>query len=123
MGLCLGAFVIVPTASAKLINNDQEENKPMAQSLSLASFSTKKISSMTISNKSIPVQHPPLKFDGEAISQVYRHKHLRITLSIDLTWRSHIDDIVSKADTRLITMSRLYFLLDRKHWRPDIFHS
>ena len=53
-------------------------------------------------------------FGGEVISQVDKHKHLGITLSCDLTWQSHIDDIVSKAETRLNIMSRLYYLLDRK---------
>ena len=60
-----------------------------------------KTKSMTISNKSVPVHHPPLYFDGEEISQGDRHKRLEIMLSTDLTWQSHVDDIVSKAGTKL----------------------
>ena len=102
-----------PTASARLMNNNLEKINQWSARW-LVSFSAEKTKSMTISNKNVPVHHPPLYFDGEEIIKVDRHKHLGITLSSDLTWQSHVDDIVSKADTKLNIMSRLYYLLYRK---------
>ena len=102
-----------PVSSARLINSDLEKINQWS-SRWLVSFSAEKTKSMTISNKSMPIQHPPLNFGGEVKSQVDKHKHLGITLSCDLTWQSHIDDIVSKAETRSNIMLRLYYLLDRK---------
>ena len=104
--------IVDPTASARLMNDLEKSNQWSARWL--VSFSAEKTKSMTISNKNIPVHHPTLYFDGEEINQVDKHNHLGITLSSDLTWQSHVDDIVSKADTRLNIMSRLNYLLDRK---------
>ena len=101
-----------PTASARLMNNGLERINQWSANW-LVSFSAQKTKSLTISNKSVPLHHPQLYFNGEEINQVDRHKHMGIMLSSDLTWQSHVDDIVSKADTRLNIMSRLHYLLDR----------
>ena len=93
-------YIDDPTACARLMNNDLEIIKQWFIRW-LVSFSVGKTKSMTTSNSSVPVHHPPLYFDGEEISQVDRQTHLGIMLSSDLTWQSHVADSVSKADTRL----------------------
>jgi hypothetical protein len=71
---------------------------------------TKELLVSKIRNKPI---HPPLKLDNQEIIRVNQHKHLGLTLTSDLTWKTHIDEIVAKATKRLGILRNLKFKVDR----------
>ena len=48
------------------------------------------------------------------MKEVSSHIHLSIFFSNDMTWHEHIDYIISKAWTRLNSMRKLKFILDRQ---------
>ena len=52
---------------------------------------------------------PNIKIDGRDIAQVYHAKLLGVTISQDLKWNKHVDNILKKAG------KRLYMLYQLKH--------
>ena len=50
---------------------------------------------------------PNIKIDRRDIAQVCHAKLLRVTISQDLTWNKHVDDIVKKAGKRLYMLYQL----------------
>ena len=66
---------------------------------------------MTISFKK---RNPePLQFDHKDLENVHEHKHLGLTLSSNLTWSSHINNIISEASRMSDVLKRLKYDLDR----------
>ena len=97
-------------------------NTPLITSLSLNSnlqkvqnwHAPKKTESMIISRKVEPQFHPPLYFNNVPIKNVTTHKHLGLTFSNDGSWTTHINEIVTKASSRLNIIRKLKFKVDRK---------
>ena len=56
----------------------------------------------------------PLSFPGANLESISVHKHLGLTLSSDLKWNNHVDDINARADKRLCQLEALRFKLNRK---------
>ncbi len=81
----------------------------------LVSFSAPKTKSLLISNKLDKHLNPAAKFNNVIIDVVQNHKHLGITLSYNLKWGSHIDDICCKAMKRVNIIQHFKFSLDRKN--------
>ena len=80
----------------------------------LVKFSPPKTKSMTLKKKSKEDQPPPaLIFGNSVVEEVTSHKHLGVTLSNDLSWRLHIDNIVSNAGKCLDVLNALKHILDR----------
>ena len=50
---------------------------------------------------------PNIKIDGRDIAQVCHAKLLGVTISQDLTWNKHVDNIVKKAGKRLYMLYQL----------------
>jgi hypothetical protein len=100
----------VPTADA--INEDLENLNQWANQWQV-DFSPPKTKELLISKKRDPIDHPQLKLDGEPIVSVDSHKHLGLTISNDLTWKDHINEMVDKANRRLGILRSLKYKLDR----------
>ena len=67
---------------------------------------------MVISNKDNLDQHPPIVFNNHLIDSVAANKHLGLTLSSDLKWPTHIDNIVTSSSRRLDLMRGLKYKVD-----------
>ena len=80
----------------------------------LVNFNPKKTESMIISRKVEPQCHPPLYFNNVPIKNVTTHKHLGLTFSNDGSWTTHINEIITKASSRLNIIRKLKFKVDRK---------
>jgi hypothetical protein len=80
----------------------------------LVNFNPKKTESMIISRKVEPQFHPPLYFNNGPIKNVTTHKHLGLTFSNDGSWTTHINEIITKASSRLNRIRKLKFKVDRK---------
>ena len=51
--------------------------------------------------------YSPLNINGAPVERVKNFKYLGVTLSEDLTWTTHIDNVVKKARQRLYFLRRL----------------
>ena len=69
---------------------------------------------MIISRKVEPQFHLPLYFNNVPIKNVTTHKHLGLTFSNDESWTTHINQIITKASSRLNIIRKLKFKVDRK---------
>jgi hypothetical protein len=66
-----------------------------------------------ISKKRNKIDHPLATLAEVPVTRVPHHKHLGLTISHDLTWNEHIEQIVDKANRRLGILRSLKFKLDR----------
>jgi hypothetical protein len=66
-----------------------------------------------ISKKRNKIDHPLATLAEVPVTRVLHHKHLGLTISHDLTWNEHIEQIVDKANRRLGILRSLKFKLDR----------
>ena len=80
----------------------------------LVTFHPPKTDSLIISRKINKPAHPPLFMQNQQIKEVDSHKHLGLHFSQDGSWHHHIQYIKEKALTRINTMRKLKFKLDRK---------
>ena len=80
----------------------------------LVTFSPVKTKSMTISNKANARLHPELYLNGHAIERVDHHKYFGITLSHNLRWNYHIDNLLTASSKKLDIMRALKYKLDRR---------
>ena len=67
----------------------------------LVKFSVPKTKSLLISNKHDKHPNPPLTMNNAVLAEINTHKHLGITLSHNLSWNTHIEEIAGKAMRRL----------------------
>ena len=102
-----------PAEAARCINSDLERMHQWAERW-LVKFNAKKSEAILISRKTNRLIHPRLLMNNEPINEVSYHKHFGIFLSSDGTWHEHINNITSKAWSRINVMRKLKFLLDRK---------
>jgi hypothetical protein len=109
---CLFIEVDEQDSAALAINEDLEKLNKWAADWHV-DFSPPKTKELLISNRRGLVDHPHLYLDGTQIERVDNHKHLGLTISKDLSWKVHIDDIVKKANQRLGIMRSLKYKLDR----------
>jgi hypothetical protein len=94
-------FIIVEDIeeSTLTLNGDLSALKLWADQW-LISFNPQKTDSLYVSNKPDNLI-PPLFFDNSMIENVDHHKHLGITISSNLTWNLHIEEVCTKALRRL----------------------
>ena len=50
--------------------------------------------------------HPDLLLNDTKLTEVNNHKHLGLTISNNMSWSSHINEILAKAEKRLSLMRR-----------------
>ena len=66
----------------------------------LVAMNETKTKSMVFSSKRDKPDHPSLIMKGVAIEEVAVHEHLGLTLSSNLSWRSHVLKIHQKASRK-----------------------
>jgi hypothetical protein len=95
-----------------MVNKDLESLNQWSKKW-LVKFSPPKTEELIISRKRKKPVHPRLMMNGTTIKRVLSHKHLGVTISCDLSWKAHIDDIADKATRRLGVLRKLKYKLDR----------
>ncbi len=91
---------------ANIVNHDLAKINKWTKKW-LICINTKKTVVMLISRKRSPSVLPPIILKGSSLSVVKEHKQLGLTISHQLTWTSHINDITSKCN-RIIGMLTRY---------------
>jgi len=99
------------SAAADQLNSDLNSIKQWADRW-LVNFNPGKTKAMAISNRTF--EHPPLFFDNIQLSDISEHKHLGITLTSNLSWSAHINNIINNASKVCQVLRRLKFIIDRK---------
>ena len=99
--------------AAEMLNSDLANVQSWADQW-LINFSPPKTKTLLISNKGAPNNHPDLTLQGHIISSVPQHKHLGITLSNNLRWNAHINDVVTRCSKKVNMMKQFKYELDRK---------
>ena len=108
-------YVIIdnPAQGVNSLNADLDRISQWASDW-LVKFSPPKTKSLTISRKKQENPSPLISFDGTDVTEVDSHKHLGVIISNDLSWRDHIENMVSNASKSLDVLNALKFKLDRK---------
>ena len=96
--------------SADILNQDLARVKSWADQW-LVKFSPEKTKLMTCSFKS--TNHPPIIFDNSLLTETKSHKHLGLTLNSNLSWSSHIDNILKSVTQINDAIKRLKYTLDK----------
>ena len=96
--------------AANIINQDLITVKRWADQW-LVKFSPEKTELMTCSFRSI--DHPPIYFDNVLLEETKTHKHLGLTLTSNLTWSTHIDNILKSVTQLTDVIRRLKYILDK----------
>ena len=102
-----------PAAAAASLNSDLQEIETWAEQW-LVVFNPSKTKSMIISRKRISRTHPDLVFMDQTLQNETEHKHLGLILRSDLTWSSHINEIINKGMKIVNILKHLQMRLSRK---------
>ncbi len=57
---------------------------------------------------------PPLILGTVTLHQVFSHKHMRVTLTRNLSWNEHISNIIAKANKRHFIMKAFKYRISRQ---------
>ena len=95
-----------------MINSDLLATKRWADKW-LVYFCPQKTESMLETLKNNRGTPLPIYFVDSTIHEVDSHKHLGITLSKNLSWGDHVQDIVTKAGKRVDNLAFLMYRLNR----------
>ena len=99
---------------ANVLNRDLEEMENWAYTW-LVTFNAKKTCDMPLSLQTrTNIILPPLHFKNEVIKTVNSHCYLGLTLTSNLKWSAHINNICIKANKRLAILNKLSFKINRK---------
>ena len=96
--------------AADIINQDLTSVKTWANQW-LVKFSPEKTELMTCSFRSI--DHPPISFDNIVLEETKSHKHLGLTVTSNLTWALHIENILKSVSQIIDVMRSLKHILDK----------
>ena len=96
---------------AEVLNHDLEKVKDWAKQW-LVNFSVEKTKLMTCSFRFI--NHPHIVFDGMALPVTSTHKHLRLTFNSDLSWSSHIKNILDSVSPMADVLKKLKYKVDKE---------
>ena len=103
---------ITDIASFDKVNRDLQRLTVFGEQW-LIIFNAIKTEYMIISRKRNHPNYPELFLNGEPISEVDQHTHIGVTFSNTLSWSSHINAAIAKADRRLSVIRRSKKLLPR----------
>ena len=101
-----------PVQGAEVLNRDLEKVKDWAKQW-LVNFSVEKTKLMTCSFHSI--NHPDIVFDGMALPETSTHKHLGLTFNSDLSWFSHIKNILDSVSPMADVLKKLNIKWTKSH--------
>jgi hypothetical protein len=93
------------------INNELSKLNEWAR-LWLLDFNPKKTKALVISNRAVP--HLDLRFNGESVEIVKKHKHLGLTFASDGNWTNHIDNILNAAFKHVNVLRKLKCTLSKQ---------
>jgi hypothetical protein len=79
----------------------------------LVTFNATKTKYVIFSRKKIKPLYPQLYLNDEVLVQATSHSHLGVTLSCDLSWQAHINNITKKSHKRLGIIRKLRWLFPR----------
>ena len=79
----------------------------------LIQFGAPKTKTMFISKKKNLQKGPALIMDGTPLQEVKAYKHLGVTLSSNLTWNAHVEDLAVRAGQCVDVLNALKHKLDR----------
>ena len=102
-----------PQPAAESINNDMSALARWGYTWRV-DFNPSKTESLLVTQKRDPPLQPNILFNDTIVECKKFHKHLGLTLSSDLTWGLHINDILERAGKRLDILRGLKWKLDRK---------
>ena len=108
-------FVIVDSSSpdsGSVLNADLTSIGKWASTWDV-NFNPSKTVSMFITRKHNPGQ-PLLYFNGQSVTENTKHTHLGVTFNQNATWSDHIQNIYTKASSRLNILRMLKHRIDRK---------
>ena len=104
--------VFDPQVAADMLNVDLNSISSWAKQW-LVTFSPEKTTSMVCSLRQKSAV-PDLLFNGTILEDVTSHRHLGITLSNDMSWQKHLEDITVRANKRLDILCCLSSYIDRQ---------
>ena len=96
-----------------ILNEDLNKLSNWAQQWRVT-FNAKKTEYMIFSLKNKIPDYPELFLGNTKIAQVRTHSHLGITFDSKLTWKTHINNICTKASQRVSNIKRIRHLIPRK---------
>ncbi len=96
-----------------LLNQDLQKISDWATQW-LMIFNVLKNEVMTLSLRRNRPPQPPLFFNGTPLKEVTEHTHLGLTLSSNMSWKSHVDRVCLRAGQRNNILRKLKFRLPRK---------
>ena len=99
-----------PVQSANVLNQDLHSLKIWADQW-LVTFNASKTKLMTCSFKKS--RHPDISFDNTILQETTTHKHLGLTFSNNLSWSSHISNIVKSVSPMVDVLKKLKYCLDK----------
>ena len=79
----------------------------------LLTFNPKKTVSLSVSSNDTSVPLPGLYLNDVKIQEVHHHSHLGLTFSENMSWKDHIDALITKANKRLGTLQYFKYTLSR----------
>ena len=79
----------------------------------LITFNALKTEYIIVSKRKTRAMHPDLFLNDTKLTEVNNHKHLGLTISNNMSWSSHINEILAKAEKRLSLMRRSKHILPR----------
>ena len=98
--------------SASHLNSDLLEISEWSDKW-LVTMNPSKFRCMVFSLKHDEPIHPALTLDGVHIKEVESHTHLGLTFQVNMSWRSHIQNIFEKASKRLNMLKSLKYRVNR----------
>ena len=101
------------------MNRDLEKVKDWAKQW-LVNFNVEKTKLMTCSFRSI--NHPDIVFDGMALPETSTHKHLGLTFNSDLSWSSHIKNILDSVSPMADVLKKLKYKVDKESLEKIYFN-
>ena len=79
----------------------------------LITFNALKTEYIIVSKRKTRAMHPDLLLNDTKLTEVNNHKHLGLTISNNMSWSSHINEILAKAEKSLSMMRRSKHILPR----------
>ena len=98
--------------AANILNQDMSHIQDWADQW-LVKFSPAKTKSMTLSFKH-ENNIPNINFNDVTLENVESHKHLGLTLTHNLTWKLHINNLLQSVSPMADVLKKLKYIVDRK---------
>ncbi len=99
-------------ASTSRINEDLEVINKWAKKWKIK-INANKTEGLLISRKGTSYVTPPVMLDGCHINFISSHKHVGIWLNTKLDWKTHVDNLASKANKRMGILRKFKYVLPR----------